>query len=99
MYHLLFAARAQREAMQADEWWRANREEAPMLFASELGAAMEKLSRTPLVGARLNHPWRDLRRWLLPRCRYAIYYSVDTTNHTITIRSLWHTSRRQLLPR
>ena len=38
----------------------------------------------------------NVRRLLLSRIRYFIYYSVDVENQMIEVLSLWHTSRGQL---
>lgn len=62
----------------------------------EISAAVETLSASPGAGV----PYRrssvsGMRRILLPRTRYHIYYTADETEGVIRIHALWHTARGQ----
>ncbi|MCC6556036.1 MAG: hypothetical protein IT372_24000 [Polyangiaceae bacterium] len=41
---------------------------------------------------------RGVRRLLLPRTGYYLYYTVDDTASAVRIVALWHTSRGGRLP-
>lgn len=93
-YVILFAGRARRELARADEWWNVNRPDAPGLLVEELTAALAKLADAPYTGVAVKHP-REVRRWLLHRCRYHVYYSIDDQARSVTVRALWHALRGQ----
>jgi plasmid stabilization system protein ParE len=92
-----FSPEAVTHAQQVERWWRENRPAAPGLLMEELAAAVEKLSIAPSTGApypsSLSLP--GVRRVLLPRTRYHIYYTVDAAAGLVRIHALWHTARGQ----
>lgn len=88
------AAKAQIEEISA--WWAENRQKAPTLFDDELGAALERLASAPWIGAKLRVRSRSLRRLVLQRSRYHVYYRVDSAADQVEIVAIWHTSRGKL---
>ncbi len=75
-------------------WWSENRPAAPDLFVEELGAAVRKLASMPRIGARYDAPgFREMRRVLLSRTRYHVYYAVDEDARLVRIHAIWHLSR------
>ena len=89
-------ARAQLDEVAA--WWLENRPAAPELFENELAAALGVLTTVPRAGSLYAHPRAaGIRRLLLLRCRYHLYYSIepetDGPGEIVTIVSLWHTRR------
>jgi len=89
-----FSPGAAAQAEKIAAWWAANRLAAPLLFLDELDAAIEQLARAPETG-RIYEPMERLgiRRVLMPRSRYHVYYSVDHTTAVIRIHAVWHASR------
>jgi plasmid stabilization system protein ParE len=84
--------RAQREALEAAAWWRANRPDAPTVFAEELIRAFELLSLYPGIGAQArNTRLMGVRRIHLARLRYDLYYRADESK--VEMLALWHSSR------
>jgi plasmid stabilization system protein ParE len=84
----------QAQAIRA--WWIDNRPAAPDLFVDELGAAIRKLGAVPHSGARYEATsLREMRRVLMPRTRYHVYYTVDDDSRLVRVHSIWHTSRGQ----
>jgi plasmid stabilization system protein ParE len=75
-------------------WWRENRLEAPELFAHELAAGLEAIVNAPGAGSefRVIRGIR-VRRFLLPRSRYHVYYRHDATNDALEVLAVWHASR------
>jgi plasmid stabilization system protein ParE len=62
----------------------------------ELTAAAETLSVSPGTGAPYRHAsLSGMRRVLLPRTRYHLYYTVDESEGVVRIHALWHTARGQ----
>ena len=85
-------ARARRQIGIADEWWRANRLDAPALFVDELEAASILIADVPHAGRRYpvdNPP--GVRRVLLPRTGYHVYYTAEADR--VLIRAVWHAVR------
>ena len=91
MNRVELAPRALAQVRMVDEWWRQNRLAAPTLFADELANALEILERGALFGVVYPFPLFEVRRFLLPRSRYHVYYSVD--GDLVKVRAVWHASR------
>ncbi len=89
-----FGLRAERQANTVDVWWRENRPKAPNLFMEELAGAITLLEAAPEVGIRYL-PARSgrVRRLLLPRTRYHLYYTYDLPTDTVVIVSVWSSVR------
>jgi hypothetical protein len=90
------APRALGQVRAVDDWWCWNRLAAPTLFADELANALEMLERGVLFGVVYPFPLFEVRRFLLPRSRYHVYYSVD--GDLVKVRAVWHTSRGKAPP-
>lgn len=81
-----------RQIDAADSWWRENRPASPDLFERELRSAFVAIRLAPTVFAVIDEPrFPGLRRLLLSRCRYYVYWT--TTEETIEVIAVWHTSR------
>lgn len=89
---LRFVPHAVDQLLAADDWWRANREKAPDLFATELNEAIDLLRRTPDAGAAYrNEQLPDARRFLLRRTRFHLYYVVR--GDVLVIVAVWSAIR------
>jgi plasmid stabilization system protein ParE len=80
--------------VRASGWWNEHRAAAPHLFDRELAAAIELLARAPDIGRRYrrrNIP--GLRRFLLLRTRYHVYYFHDATRSFVTVLAVWSAVR------
>jgi plasmid stabilization system protein ParE len=83
-------ARAQLAAIKM--WWQANRHGAPDLFADELEHALAELSELPHMGAAsADARLPGVRRLLLSRTQYHVYYRV--ADDSLTVLAVWHTKR------
>ena len=68
-----------------DAWWQRERVSAPDLFVEEFGAALERLAMAPSAGpVYVGGHRRDLRRLLLPRTRYHVYYLAEEDRVAVT---------------
>jgi len=91
MNRVELAPRALAQVRLVDGWWRENRLAAPTLFAEELASALEQLERGALLGVAYPSPLFEVRRFLLPKSRYHVFYSVD--RDLAKVRAVWHASR------
>jgi plasmid stabilization system protein ParE len=75
-------------------WWVTNREAAPDLFFAELDAAIELLETSPEVGSPYRTKQGDVvRRILLPRTNYHVYYRIELELDLVLVISVWSTHR------
>jgi hypothetical protein len=88
---------AEADIRAADEWWRANREKAPLRFVLELEAALEVLERSPHVGKRVRGGRiKGIVRWIgLPKSEKKLYYRVDDEAQLVEVLRLGGARRRQ----
>lgn len=87
-------ARAQIAAINL--WWVENRPAAPTLVAAEFEAAIQQLTTSPESGRLHDRRKRvHVRRVLMPRSRYHLYYEVEPASRLVTILAVWHVSRGQ----
>jgi plasmid stabilization system protein ParE len=86
--------RARQQARRIDVWWRANRLAAPDLFAQELIRALEQLAEMPHLGMPYEYPGSfPVRRVLLSRSRYHVYFSFEPEKGLLKVRAIWHAAR------
>ncbi len=79
---------------EIDAWWTANRLEAPTLFLDEFEKAVSLLASVPDIGARFPRARvSGVRRLLLRRSRYYVYYVHDARRSAVHILAIWSTSR------
>jgi plasmid stabilization system protein ParE len=70
---LRFEEEAQQDALEAFGWYEAERPGLGFAFLDAVNAAVERIGHEPLAFALV---YRDLRRVLVQRFPYAIYYRV-----------------------
>lgn len=90
-----FTRRASAHTEAANLWWRQNRRQAPEALHEELERAVQLIALQPEVGATArNTKLSGVRRVLLSRVRYHLYYRVvDGPPRLVEVLALWHTSR------
>ncbi|WP_317987820.1 type II toxin-antitoxin system RelE/ParE family toxin [Hyalangium gracile] len=89
-----FTPRAESQVGEAALWWRTNRPAAPSLFEEELTTALQLLSALPDLGRRYSHPRvPGVRRLLMPRTRYHLYYVHDEQGRVVIVLALWSAVR------
>lgn len=90
---------AERQIREASDWWYENRPAAPDLFKTELRRAFELITSRPLLGSPSRGTrTKNVKRVLLARVRYHLYYRVFENRETVEVLALWHTSRGSLPP-
>jgi plasmid stabilization system protein ParE len=90
---VVFHPRAVEDAMRIDAWWTANRLAAPDLFQRELEATVSSAAVSPMLGAvsTADGELPDVRRVLMRRTRYHVYYRV--IGDVFEVLAIWHTAR------
>jgi plasmid stabilization system protein ParE len=89
-----FTPRALRHVREAKQWWRANRSKAPDALEEELRTALEMIANTPSIGTvARNVALPDVRRVLLNRVNYFLYYRPNVSSQQIEVVALWHARR------
>jgi hypothetical protein len=79
--------------MRGGEWWREHRD-AKRLFAQEFLAAIRHLRTSPETGALYGRRrGRIIRRWLMPKTEYQVYYRFDREQNLLVIYSVWSARR------
>lgn len=83
---------AQLEAIQ--DWWRQHRQANPELLFREVSTILHHLQRSPHLG-KVYEPRgaQPVRRVLLHRSRYHVYYRADDDARMIRVDAVWHAAR------
>jgi plasmid stabilization system protein ParE len=93
-FRLRVGPRADRQIRAAAQWWTDHRTKAPDAFVDELEAAFALIEELPYAGEAVRHARvSGLRRVLLGRVRYHLYYRVSEDMVAVEVLALWHTSR------
>lgn len=93
-YTFKVAPRAAKQIRAAAEWWVKNRLKAPAAFAEDLESAFTLIQELPYAGEAIPHSRiSGVRRVLLGRVQYHLYYIASTQQHVVEVLALWHTSR------
>jgi plasmid stabilization system protein ParE len=90
---IVLSRRARRQLFTALDWWYSHRDKAPNAFEEDLNATWELLSSTPAIGKAVSARRPGVRRVLMERVRYYVYYRV-TASGVVEITAIWHSSRR-----
>ena len=86
--------RAAVEIRRASAWWRSNRPAAPFALADDLERAFELLASQPGIGAQARNTKQEgVRRLLLSRTGYHLYYRLNAEAGRVEILALWHAHR------
>jgi plasmid stabilization system protein ParE len=93
-FRVVVTRRAAAEIGDLASWWRLNRPKAPGAVREEIERAFSLLSLQPNIGARArSERLGGVRRILLSRIRYHLYYRVDEGSHQVEVLALWHANR------
>ncbi len=75
-------------------WWLDNRPKAPGAIRQELERAFSLLTLQPHLGARArSERLPGVRRILLSRVQYHLYYRVNEEARRVEVLALWHARR------
>jgi hypothetical protein len=87
---LRFMGRSAEQVVEVDKAWRRHRTKAPALFARELANAVLLLKMAPEAGSLYpEKAAQGIRRVLLPKTQYYIYYMYDQEASLIGVLAVW----------
>lgn len=89
---IVFHRRARRELVAASRWWSRHRDKAPDAFDEDLRETWQLIEHSPHIGQAIRAKRPGVRRVLMERVRYYVYYYVR--DEIIEVISVWHASRR-----
>lgn len=93
-HRVVFSHAAAAQAQVIADWWTLNRTAAPDMFVRELDATVRLLETSPLLGSHyVRAPLPGVRRLLIGRSHYHVYWEVDAATRTVTITAIWHARR------
>ena len=93
-FAVIVAPVARRQARLVAEWWRSNRPTAADLFERELEAAIGRLTVAPGRATKYRESkGRQVRRLLMPRTSYHVYFEIDDQHDEVRILAVWQTAR------
>jgi plasmid stabilization system protein ParE len=82
---------ADEQVREIDAWWRENRRAAPNLFTDELDRALLALGEIPTLGTIYQTGTRSVRRLLLRRTHYHLYFVQETER--VNVLAVWSAFR------
>jgi plasmid stabilization system protein ParE len=94
-YQVELSPEARRHVEQIAAWWEGNRPAVPTMFRDELEAAVRRLEVAPRAGSVYGRARMALRRLLMPRTRYHVYYAIEEPDALVRVYAVWHASRGQ----
>lgn len=90
---VVFVREARVQLAEIARWWRENRP-GQELFERELTKALALLAQQPELGAPyIAAPQPGVRRTILRKTQYHVYYSVDRARGLVRVLAIWHTAR------
>jgi plasmid stabilization system protein ParE len=96
-HSILIMPTARRQIAAAVIWWTSNRPAAPALLIEELDRALVHLAENPNAGVLW--PRRaNVRRLVLGRVDFLVFYRVRPRAQRVEILALWHARRGQPPP-
>jgi plasmid stabilization system protein ParE len=87
---------AMRQASAAVRWWVRNRPRAPDLLRTELARALAAIEHAPRSGppcTELGPEFAAVRRMLMPRTRYYVFYVYDEEAARVDVVAVWSNLR------
>ena len=88
---LRVSPRALNQIEEAAQWWAGNRPAAPNAIHHDVAEMLTVLWAQPGIGAPARRSGaKGVRRVILPRVRYYIYYRVSET--FVDVLAFWHTT-------
>ena len=91
---VVFWHRAARQIEEASDWWRKHREGSPEALSEDLVRALDIITRQPGIGSpAASHRLQGVRRVLLPRVGYLLFYRVARRRRELQVLAFWHARR------
>ena len=86
-----FSPDALEQIRAVHDWWRIHQPGAPELLREELAATLEMIRSSPHAAKVYQFsPIPGLRRSLMPRTRYHLYFTFHEERALIFVHAIWH---------
>ncbi len=93
-YRIRVLPKAEEQLAVIEVWWRQHRRAHPELVAEEMDEATRTLAAFPEAGVEHRARGRGaMRKMLLPRSQYLVFYKVNINEGVVEIFAVWHASR------
>lgn len=84
------------QAIEANLWWIQNKTSSPYGFNDEYNKALVLLEMNPNLGKFRKHKvYKNLRKLIVSKLGYSIYYNYDESIGEILICAVWNGQRRR----
>jgi plasmid stabilization system protein ParE len=91
---VVFSHSAVRQIEEASDWWRKHREGSPEALTEDLVRALDIVARQPGIGSpAASQRLKGVRRILLPRVGYFLFYHVGPLRNELRVLAFWHAMR------
>ena len=91
---IVFWHPAARQIEEASDWWRKHREGSPDALSEDLVRTLDIIARQPGIGSpAASQRLKDVRRVLLPRVGYFLFYRVARRRSELQVLAFWHAKR------
>jgi plasmid stabilization system protein ParE len=91
---VIFWRSAARQIEEASDWWRKHREGSPEALSEDLVRALGIIARQPGIGSpAASQRLKGVRRVLLPRVGYFLFYRVARRRNELQVLAFWHAQR------
>ena len=80
---------AEEQLRAIDDWWRANRREAPRLVVDEFQRCTTLLESSPDIGTGFHRTTIPGVRRLIMKTRHVVYYVHDAQNAVVYVIAVW----------
>jgi len=96
-FRIVITAAAKGHLREALEWMTANFASGRDVLQGELETALHRLALLPFSGSPFpDVEVPDIRRVLLRRSQYHVYYEVDEVQSMVVVHAVWSTARGSL---
>lgn len=89
----MFTRLADREVQRIHRWWRENRPAVRTIFLDDLVHIKQLLLANPELGIRIVHQGKPVRRILLSRSKYHLYYQYLHEREEILVIDIYGATR------
>ena len=97
-FRVLLTPEAEEQLRATDEWWQENRTTSPDLFIDEFERVVELLREMPGLGPRFRRATiPGVRRILLRRSGYWVYYVPDESRSLVYVLAVWSGRRGRVV--
>jgi toxin ParE1/3/4 len=92
VYEVITSKRAEIEIQIAIDYYSLINKNLPQRFIKSIEIALKRLSKNPYFEVK----YLDIRSYNLTKFPFSLYFTVDSMNHIVNIRSCFHQSQNPI---